>query len=89
MLFRWVEEKAAEWDCDVSITNVTDDVACIGIAGPKSRDILSKLTTADMTNSTFKFLNTKSIDLAGVSVNAMRISYTGMYIQDCISFYCN
>ncbi|XP_064618508.1 dimethylglycine dehydrogenase, mitochondrial-like [Lineus longissimus] len=74
---RWVEEKAAEWNCDVSISNVTEDVACLGIAGPKSRDILSKLTTADMSNGAFKFLNTKSIDLAGISVNAMRISYTG------------
>ena len=39
--------------------------------------MLSKLTSTDLSHSGFKFLTFKDIELAGVPVRAMRISYTG------------
>ena len=39
--------------------------------------MLSKLTSTDLSHSGFKFLTVKDIELAGVPVRAMRISYTG------------
>ena len=56
---------------------MTDDMSCLSVAGPYSRDVLSKLTSTDMSNSGFKFLTIKDIDIAGLPVRAMRISYTG------------
>ncbi|KAK2562763.1 Dimethylglycine dehydrogenase [Acropora cervicornis] len=51
-------------------------MSCLGIAGPHSRSVMTKLTSTDMTNDQFKFLTFKDIDLAGIPVRAMRISYT-------------
>ena len=70
-------EHARKGNYDVTIENVTDDMSCLSVAGPYSRDVLSKLTSTDMSNSGFKFLTIKDIDIAGLPVRAMRISYTG------------
>ena len=75
--YRWLEDYARKGNYDVSIENVTDDMSCLGIAGPHSRAVLSKLTSTDMSHSQFKFLTIKDIELAGIPVRAMRISYTG------------
>ena len=41
--------------------------------------MLSKLTSTDLSHSGFKFLTFNDIELAGVPVRAMRISYTGEF----------
>ena len=72
-------DHARRGNYDVTIENVTDDLSCLSVAGPHSRAVLSKLTSTDMSNAKFKFLTIKDIELAGVPVRAMRISYTGKY----------
>ena len=62
---------------DVQVTNSTDDVACISIAGPLSRDVLAKLSSDDVSNKGFKFMKCKRMHVAGVPVLALRVSYTG------------
>ncbi|KAG1709815.1 Dimethylglycine dehydrogenase, mitochondrial [Nymphon striatum] len=74
---RWMEVHAREWGYDLTIDNVTDDIATLGIAGPKSRDVLAKLTEHDVSHKAFPFLHCRDIDIAGVKTKAMRISYTG------------
>ncbi|XP_042365923.1 dimethylglycine dehydrogenase, mitochondrial [Plectropomus leopardus] len=74
---RWIETEAADGGYDVDISNVTEDIGVLGIAGPNSRRVLQKLTDEDMSDAGFKFLHCKSIQLAGVPVRAIRISYTG------------
>lgn len=49
----------------------------LGIAGPNSRAVLQKLTSEDLSDAGFKFLQCKMVQLAGVPVRAIRISYTG------------
>lgn len=56
---------------------MTEDTGVLGIAGPNSRKVLQKLTDEDLSDASFKFLHCKSIQLAGISVRAIRISYTG------------
>ena len=70
-------EHTRKGNYDVTIENVTDDMSCLSVAGPYSRDVLSKLTSTDMSNSGFKFLTIKDMEIAGLPVRAMRISYTG------------
>ncbi|XP_061118700.1 dimethylglycine dehydrogenase, mitochondrial [Conger conger] len=74
---RWIEKEAVDGGYDVDITNVTEDVGVLGVAGPKSREVLQKLTDEDMSDAAFKFLHCKPIKLAGSSLRATRISYTG------------
>ncbi|XP_037121051.1 dimethylglycine dehydrogenase, mitochondrial [Syngnathus acus] len=74
---RWIETETAVGGYDVDIANVTDEIGVLGVAGPNSRTVLQKLTQEDMSHSGFKFLQCKLIQLAGVKLRAIRISYTG------------
>ncbi|HYJ28505.1 MAG TPA: aminomethyltransferase family protein, partial [Nocardioides sp.] len=60
-----------------TLTDLTDDVSTIGIWGPRARDIVSSLTSDDVSDAGFGFLTCREIELAGTSVLASRISYVG------------
>ena len=62
---------------DVTVTDVTNDLGLLAVSGPKSRDVLAKLTDADLTNGSFRWLTGKEIDVAGVPCMALRVSYVG------------
>ncbi len=61
----------------VEISNQTEELAVIGIMGPKSRDVLRKLTEDDLDNRTFPWLAVRSIKLGGIDVRALRVSFIG------------
>ncbi|MGH1543396.1 MAG: GcvT family protein [Arenicella sp.] len=61
----------------VVITDVTSAYAVVTVMGPKARDTLSKLTTADMSNEGFPFATSREIDLHYAMVRASRITYVG------------
>uniref|UniRef100_A0A8C7HYU5 Dimethylglycine dehydrogenase n=1 Tax=Oncorhynchus kisutch TaxID=8019 RepID=A0A8C7HYU5_ONCKI len=75
--YKWMEKEVAEGAYDVDISNVTEDIGVLGVAGPKARDVLQKLTQEDMSDASFKFLHCKPIQLGGINLRAIRISYTG------------
>jgi len=62
---------------DVTIRNVTDDYGVLVVAGPRSRDLLAKITDADLSNDHFRWLTGKEIEVAGVPLRALRINYIG------------
>lgn len=61
----------------VVITDVTSAYATLSVMGPKSRALLSRLTTASLSNEDFPYLTHKEIEVAGTVVRAGRISYVG------------
>ena len=62
---------------DLKFKDVTDELMCLGIFGPKSRDLLSKITQDDLSNENFKFSTSKNIKLNSINVWAQRLSYVG------------
>ena len=62
---------------EVDIKNVTEDFGVLGVAGPSARKVLQKITDEDLSDAGFKFLHCKTIKLAGIPTQAIRISYTG------------
>ncbi|GFT61517.1 dimethylglycine dehydrogenase, mitochondrial [Trichonephila clavipes] len=74
---RWLKDHARSWNCRVDFQNLTDDMACLSIAGPNSRKVLAKLTKEDVANSAFPFLSAKTMEVADTPVRALRLSYTG------------
>lgn len=62
---------------NVTVTNITDDWGVLVLAGPRSRDLLSKLTDADLSNDAFKWLSVQTIDVACIELRAMRVNYVG------------
>lgn len=60
-----------------TLADVTDAVSTIGLWGPRARDILSSLTSDDVSDEGFGFLTCREIDVQGITVLASRISYVG------------
>jgi dimethylglycine dehydrogenase len=61
----------------VQIDNVTEDRGVLVLSGPRSRELLSLLTDADLGNDAFPWLRAREIDIAGHAVRALRVSYVG------------
>lgn len=64
-------------DGSVEIVNRSEDIGCLVVAGPRSRDLLGHVTTADLSNAAFPWLTARRIIVAGVEVMALRINYAG------------
>jgi len=64
-------------DETVNVENITDDWGVLVLAGPKSRDVLAGLTDSSLENDSFRWLNAQTIDVAGISLRALRLNYVG------------
>jgi dimethylglycine dehydrogenase len=74
--YDWLEQNVGP-DEDVTVAILTEDYGALAVAGPKARDVLTKLTDADLGNAAFPWLTGHEIDVAGVRCRALRISYVG------------
>ena len=72
-------------DGSVSIEDVGSAYACIGLWGPKARTILEKVTTDDVSNSSFPYMASRRISVGEVPVIASRVTYVGELGWE---FYC-
>lgn len=76
----WLEEWLyTEWpDLKVYATSVTEQISTVAIVGPKSRDLIEKLSPGlDASNEAFGFMENKYADVAGVPARIARISFSG------------
>jgi glycine cleavage system aminomethyltransferase T/glycine/D-amino acid oxidase-like deaminating enzyme len=64
-------------DAYVFVTDVTSGYNIINVQGPKSRQLLSGLTGADMSNQAFPYLTAQEIDIGYALVKALRVTYVG------------
>ena len=62
---------------DIEFKDVTDEIACLGVFGPKSRELISKISNDDLSNENFKFGTGKKIIINDKEVWAQRLSYVG------------
>ncbi|MDX1886517.1 FAD-dependent oxidoreductase [Mycolicibacterium sp. 120270] len=60
-----------------SLVDVTSAYAVFGVMGPNSRDLLSTLTDADLSDEVFPFGTSRQIPLGYATVRATRITYVG------------
>ncbi|SDA81732.1 FAD-dependent oxidoreductase [Sinorhizobium sp. NFACC03] len=72
----WIRKNTAE-DAHVTLTDVTSAYAVLALMGPKSRDILSRLTSADISNEGFPFATIREIDVGYATAYANRMTYVG------------
>lgn len=61
----------------VTIRDRSQHFATLGLMGPRSRDVLQKVTTNDVSNQMFPFYTWQTIEIGMATVFAMRISYVG------------
>ena len=62
---------------DATLFDATSSLAVFGVMGPRSIDLLSKVSRADFSNSAFPFGASREIDLGCSTVRATRITYVG------------
>ncbi len=61
----------------VHIANVTAAYAAINVAGPRAREVLSKLTDIDLSTEGFRYMRSANGDVAGVPSILLRIGFVG------------
>jgi dimethylglycine dehydrogenase len=61
----------------VTMNSLTDAWAGFNVAGPKARALLERLTNEDLSNTAFPFLRARRMQVAGIEVVALRVSFTG------------
>ena len=64
-------------DFNVVITDVTAGEAVLAIMGPKSRDVLNRVSPADFSNATNPFGTAQEIEIGMGLARAHRVSYVG------------
>jgi len=64
-------------DQHVFVTDVTAAYGQLNIQGPRSRELLQSLTSADLSNEAFPFRSVKEIDIGLARVICVRITYVG------------
>jgi 4-methylaminobutanoate oxidase (formaldehyde-forming) len=64
-------------DGSVQIEDVGSSYACIGLWGPKARQILEKVTKDDISNEAFPYMTAKRINVGDVPCLAERVTYVG------------
>ena len=60
-----------------TVVDLTSSYAVLGVMGPRSRELLSRLTRADLSHDAFPFGTSREIDLGYATVRATRITYVG------------
>ncbi|MCP5323898.1 MAG: FAD-dependent oxidoreductase [Rhodobacteraceae bacterium] len=71
---RWFE---ANLDAGVSVENVSDRVTGFQIAGPNARELLARVTRADVSGAAFRFMDARRMTIGMADCLVQRVSYTG------------
>ncbi|XP_065187932.1 dimethylglycine dehydrogenase, mitochondrial-like [Sycon ciliatum] len=76
---RWLEGLNMPKHCNVAIRNTTDELSCLGIAGPKSPRLMERLFPGtEFSRDTWKLMSHRKLtNNSGVEMDVIRISYTG------------
>jgi len=72
----WIR-KHLDPDERVRVRDVTGALACLGLWGPKAREILGSVTTADLSNEAFPYLTAQEIVAGDAPCLAVRVTYVG------------
>ena len=62
---------------NVSLNDVTEEICCLGIFGPRSREMIKKISKDDYSSENFKFGAGKYVNIKNIKVWSQRISYVG------------
>jgi glycine cleavage system aminomethyltransferase T len=64
-------------DGSVQVRDITGGTCCIGLWGPRARDLVQAVSGDDWSNDALKYFRATTARIGGVPVTAMRLSYVG------------
>ena len=72
----WIECHLPD-DGSVAVNDISSSQCCIGLWGPRARDLLSRVCDDDLSNEGFPYMSAKRITIGEAPALALRISYVG------------
>jgi sarcosine dehydrogenase len=72
----WLQENIYDSE-DVTITKVSEQYGVLNVCGPLSRELLSCVTSSDMSNKAHAFATYQTIEIATKTLKAARVTYVG------------
>ncbi|MCP4142471.1 MAG: FAD-dependent oxidoreductase [Chloroflexi bacterium] len=72
----WLK-KHIPYDAHAFVTDMTSAYILMNLQGPKSRQLMQKITTADVSKEAFPYMTAKQIDLNYALAQVMRVTYEG------------
>ncbi|HEX5260944.1 MAG TPA: FAD-dependent oxidoreductase [Gaiellales bacterium] len=72
----WLRKHLSD-DGSVEVVDVTSAHACLGIWGPRARDVLQPLTGADLGNGAFPYMTAQELAVGHIPCLAARVTYVG------------
>ena len=72
----WIRTHAPV-DGSVLVSDVTSARACLGMWGPRARDVLAGTTNDDLSDAAFPFLSARTVTVGSVPALALRVTYVG------------
>ncbi|KAF2690984.1 Aminomethyltransferase folate-binding domain-containing protein [Lentithecium fluviatile CBS 122367] len=68
------KQSPSKW---VQVREITGSTCCIGLWGPRSRDVITTVSTDDFSNKGLPYFQVKKAHISGIPVTAFRKSYVG------------
>jgi dimethylglycine oxidase len=62
---------------DVTLREITGGTCCLGVWGPRARDVLAPLCPDDLSHDAFRYFRALHTHLDAIPVTMMRVSYVG------------
>ena len=72
----WIAQHVPD-DGSVQVVDETSAYACFGLWGPRARDILQPLASADLANEAFPYMRARELAVGRVPCLALRVTYVG------------
>jgi sarcosine oxidase, subunit alpha len=76
-VYEWFSWWLADWGLRVHLTDVTQGLGAVNLAGPRSREIMARVTDLDCSSEAFTYLDGKRAEVAGVPCLILRIGFVG------------
>ncbi len=74
--FAWIRDHMPKGS-NAALRDITEEFGTLSLMGPKAREVLQQVTDADVSNVAFPFGHVQIIDIAGLPVRALRVTYVG------------
>lgn len=74
---QWISWWLADWQLDVQVLNVTSALATVNVAGPLSRELVTRLSDLDVSPEGLPYLMSAKGEVAGVPSLILRIGFVG------------